>query len=37
MMIKRRMKVDFTLVGFGLDTFLITVGGSFHAPAGLES
>jgi hypothetical protein len=31
------MKIEFTLAVFGFDTFIITVGGSFHAEAGLES
>jgi hypothetical protein len=29
--------MNFTLVGFGFDDFIRTVGGSFHALAGLES
>ncbi len=29
--------MEFTLVGFGFDTFITTFGGSFHALAGLES
>jgi hypothetical protein len=31
------MKVEFTLAEFGFDTFIKTVGGSFHGLAGLES
>ena len=29
--------MEFTFVGFGFNDFITTVGGSFHAVAGLES
>lgn len=31
------IRIEFTLVGFGFGGFITTFGGSFHAPAGLES
>ena len=35
--LKRIRSREFTLVGFGFGGFITTFGGSFHAPAGLES